>query len=61
MPSNEGDMDAPQEVSGFEKHPCGALFRDLVVASTQGLAYLSTLRAIGAELVAEALTAPTLF
>jgi hypothetical protein len=52
-----GILDAPQEVSRFEKVPCGALFRDLVVASTQGEASQSTLRAIGAELVAEALTA----
>ena len=27
-------MDAPQEVSSFEKLPCGALFRDLVVSMT---------------------------
>ena len=53
-------MDAPQEVSRFEKVPCGALFRCLVVASTQGEASWSTLGAIGAVLVAEALTALTL-
>ena len=53
-------MDAPQEVSRFEKLPCGALFLDPVVASTPGEAWLSTLCAIGAELSAEALTAPTL-
>jgi hypothetical protein len=29
-------LDAPQEVSNFENVPCGALFRDPVVASTQG-------------------------
>lgn len=53
-------MDAPQEVSTFEKVPCGALFRYLAVASTQGEACLSTLSAIGADLSDEALTAPTL-
>jgi hypothetical protein len=31
-----GSLDAPQEVSSFENVPCGALFRDLVVAQTQG-------------------------